>query len=64
MFAMSVAALMLVGPRPIIGARNVARATMPTPKPDTAAEPKPMRQVGLRQTLYVFVVPTNNPQTS
>jgi len=41
-----------------------ALATMPAPKPGASAEPKNTGQTGFPETLYEWVIPADNPQTS
>jgi cytochrome c peroxidase len=46
-----------------ISAGEIARATMPPPKPGASAEPKSTRQTGFPEELYKLGVPEDNPQT-
>src|SRR4029077_12769417 len=47
-----------------ISAGEIARATMPPPKPGASAEPKSTRQTGFPEELYKLGLAADNPQTS
>jgi cytochrome c peroxidase len=46
-----------------VAADNLARATMPAPKPGKLAEPQSTNQVGFPAQLYHWDIPADNPET-
>ena len=55
--------VMLAGAAALAVAASLARATMPPPKPDASAAPKPLNQTGFPAKLYQWSIPADNPQT-